>query len=71
MRLEIKLLSPHRNTIGAIFYEILLNNIGGSETFENRQEAFYNKLKELHGATTDKIPVMVQRSNLLRSVAMH
>ena len=69
---EIKLLSQHRNTIGAIFFEILLHNIGGSETFENRQANFYAQLMEPHrAADDDRISVMVQRSNLLRSVCIN
>lgn len=69
---QIKLLSPHRNTMAAIFYEILLHNIGGSEKFENKQEFFFDQLVDYHKASPygrKEVIVQVQRSNLLDSVS--
>lgn len=68
---EIRLLSPQRNTMGAIFYEILLQNIGGSETFEKKREFFFDQLLEYHKVShPGEILLTINRSNLLDSVSI-
>ena len=67
---EIKLHSPQRNTMGAMFYEIMLHNIGGSETFEKKQKFFFDQLLEYHKVSPQReILLTVERSNLLDSVS--
>ena len=70
---EIKLHSPQRNAMGAIFNEILLQNIGGSEIFEKKQQFFFDQLLAHHDVSPhdrEQILVRVQRSNLVDSVSI-
>ena len=70
---EIKLHSPQRNTMGAIFNEILLQSIGGSEIFEKKQQFFFDQLLAHHDTSPhdrEQILVRVQRSNLVDSVSI-
>lgn len=41
---KIELLSKDRNVIAATFTHFLLKNIGGSETFKDKQDFFYHEV---------------------------
>ena len=65
------MLSKHRNTVGAIFHKIMLLNIGGSETFEKKQEYFFDQVIEYHKISLQQeVLIKVERSSLLQSVSI-
>lgn len=43
---KIELSSKDRNVIAATFTHFLLKNIGGSETFKDKQDFFYHEVKD-------------------------
>ena len=66
----IELISSERNIIVAVFTHFLLNKIGGSETFQDKQEFFYLEVRRYHQKThhiPDRIHIKVDREILLES----
>ncbi|OTF77090.1 ubiquitin protein ligase-like protein, partial [Euroglyphus maynei] len=66
----IELVSPHRNIIVAIFTHFLLNRIGGSESFRDKQDFFYSEVRRHHqknNYTPGRIYLKISRENLLES----
>ncbi|KAK2161321.1 hypothetical protein NP493_1590g00048 [Ridgeia piscesae] len=64
----VSLATKDRNIIAACFTNFLLSNIGGSETFKDKQEFFYHKIRQFHSKRChDKLPVKVSRWNLLET----
>lgn len=66
---KIELSSPNRNLIAATFTHFLIKNIGGSETFKDKQDFFYHEVRKFHGANCfhEKISLKVQREKILES----
>lgn len=66
---EVELISPDRNIIAATFTQFLLKNIGGSETFKDKQDFFYHEVRKFHQKHFhDKLVLKISRENLLESV---
>ncbi|UXI16511.1 transcription factor [Sarcoptes scabiei] len=66
----IELISPQRNMIVAIFTHFLLNRIGGSETFRDKQDFFYSEVRKFHhknNFTPGKIHLKISRDSLLET----
>ncbi|KAI0220593.1 Apoptosis-resistant E3 ubiquitin protein ligase 1 [Lamellibrachia satsuma] len=64
----VVLATKDRNIIAACFTNFLLNNIGGSETFKDKQEFFYHKIRQLHSKRChDRLVIKVSRWNLLET----
>uniref|UniRef100_T1IIH2 HECT-type E3 ubiquitin transferase n=1 Tax=Strigamia maritima TaxID=126957 RepID=T1IIH2_STRMM len=65
---KVELMTPERNVIAATFTQFLLKNIGGSETFKDKQEFFYHEVRNVHKKRYhDKLPIKIQRDKLLES----
>lgn len=65
----IELISHYRDIIAATFTLFLLKNIGGSETFADKQDFFYHEVRKHHQKYYhEKLSVKVQRSKLLETV---
>ncbi|KFM69498.1 hypothetical protein X975_06284, partial [Stegodyphus mimosarum] len=65
---EVELISPDRNIIAATFTQFLLKNIGGSETFKDKQDFFYHEVRKYHQKHFhDKLPLKVSREYILES----
>ncbi|XP_062549284.1 apoptosis-resistant E3 ubiquitin protein ligase 1 isoform X2 [Armigeres subalbatus] len=65
---KIELASKERNVIAATFTHFLLKNIGGSETFKDKQDFFYHEVRKFHSNYYhEKISVKVQRDKILES----
>jgi hypothetical protein len=66
---KIELSSPNRNLIAATFTHFLIKNIGGSETFKDKQDFFYHEVRKFHGSNCfhEKISLKVQREKILES----
>lgn len=64
----VSLATKDRNIIAACFTNFLLKNIGGSETFKDKQEFFYHKIRQFHSKRChDRLTVKVSRWNLLET----
>lgn len=67
----IELLSADRNIIVAVFTRFLLNRIGGSETFRDKQDFFYSEVRRYHlkqnHSSSGRIHLKINRENLLDS----
>ncbi|KAH9426645.1 Apoptosis-resistant E3 ubiquitin protein ligase 1 [Dermatophagoides pteronyssinus] len=66
----IELITPQRNIIVAIFTYFLLNRIGGSESFRDKQDFFYSEVRRHHQKTNylpGRIHLKISRENLLDS----
>ncbi|XP_076173733.1 apoptosis-resistant E3 ubiquitin protein ligase 1 isoform X2 [Ptiloglossa arizonensis] len=64
----VELISPYRDVIAAAFTLFLLKNIGGSETFVDKQDFFYHEVRKHHQKHYhEKLSMKVQRDNLLES----
>lgn len=65
---KIKIASKDRNIIAATFIHFLLENIGGSDTFKDKQHFFYSELRKYHSNCNHKpIPLHLNRDKLLNS----
>lgn len=64
----VSLASKDRNVIAATFTQFMLKNIGGSETFKDKQDHFYHEVRKFHGKRLhDKIQITVSRDKLLET----
>ncbi|XP_030855144.1 apoptosis-resistant E3 ubiquitin protein ligase 1 isoform X1 [Strongylocentrotus purpuratus] len=63
----IKLASKHRDIMAATFTKFLLMNIGGSETFQDKQKCFYSEVIKHHNRKLSVISLVIDRHNLLES----
>ncbi|XP_014274256.1 apoptosis-resistant E3 ubiquitin protein ligase 1 isoform X1 [Halyomorpha halys] len=65
---KVELMSRERNVIAATFTHFLLKNIGGSETFKDKQEFFYHEVRRFHHKHFhEKLSMKVNREKLLES----
>lgn len=65
---RIELSSKDRNLIAATFTHFLIKNIGGSETFKDKQDFFYHEVRKHHSNSYhEKIAVKVQRERILET----
>ncbi|CAG9797240.1 unnamed protein product [Chironomus riparius] len=66
---KIELSSKDRNLIAATFTHFLIKNIGGSESFKDKQDFFYHEVRKFHGSNCfhEKISLKVQREKILES----
>ncbi|XP_030382842.1 apoptosis-resistant E3 ubiquitin protein ligase 1 isoform X4 [Scaptodrosophila lebanonensis] len=65
---RIELASRDRNIIAATFTHFLLKNIGGSETFKDKQDFFYHEVRKFHASYYhEKMTLKVQREKILES----
>ncbi|XP_055683198.1 apoptosis-resistant E3 ubiquitin protein ligase 1 isoform X1 [Lutzomyia longipalpis] len=65
---KIELASRDRNVIAATFTHFLLKNIGGSETFKDKQDFFYHEVRKFHSHYYhEKLALKVQRDKILES----
>ncbi|XP_068151337.1 apoptosis-resistant E3 ubiquitin protein ligase 1 isoform X2 [Drosophila tropicalis] len=65
---RIELASKDRNIIAATFTHFLLKNIGGSETFKDKQDFFYHEVRKFHSSYYhEKMTLKVQRDKILES----
>ncbi|KAF4518827.1 hypothetical protein B566_EDAN008156 [Ephemera danica] len=65
---KVELVTKDRNVIAATFTHFLLKNIGGSETFKDKQDFFYHEVRKYHQKHYhDKLPMKVNRDKLLES----
>lgn len=65
---QVELISKQRNVIAATFTQFLLKNIGGSETFKDKQDFFYHEIRKLHQKHFhDKLSLKISREKLLDS----
>ncbi|XP_071079014.1 apoptosis-resistant E3 ubiquitin protein ligase 1-like [Haliotis cracherodii] len=64
----IVLVAKDRNIIAATFTNYLLKNIGGSETFLDKQTFFNHEVRQLHNKRVHAcLPIKIDRSRLLHS----
>ncbi|KAI1295618.1 Apoptosis-resistant E3 ubiquitin protein ligase 1 [Halotydeus destructor] len=64
----VELNTDERGVIVATFTQFLLKNIGGSETFKDKQDFFYHEIRKLHQKHFhDRTLIKVQRDRLLES----
>lgn len=65
---KIELSSKDRNLIAATFTHFLIKNIGGSETFKDKQDFFYHEVRKFHSNYYhEKLALKVQREKILES----
>lgn len=65
---KIELASKDRNIIAATFTHFLLKNIGGSETFKDKQDFFYHEVRKFHSNYYhEKLSLKVSREKILES----
>ncbi|XP_050303094.1 apoptosis-resistant E3 ubiquitin protein ligase 1 isoform X2 [Anthonomus grandis grandis] len=65
---KIELISKERNVIAATFAQFLLKNMGGSETFKDKQDFFYHEVRKYHQKHYhEKLAMEVRRDKLLES----
>lgn len=65
---KIELASKDRNIIAATFTHFLLKNIGGSETFKDKQDFFYHEVRKFHASYYhEKMALKVHREKILES----
>lgn len=65
---KIELASKERNIIAATFTHFLLKNIGGSETFKDKQEFFYHEVRKFHSHFYhEKLCLKVYRDRIMES----
>ncbi|GFR29011.1 apoptosis-resistant E3 ubiquitin protein ligase 1 [Trichonephila clavata] len=65
---EVELISVDRNIIAATFTQFLLKNIGGSETFKDKQDFFQHEVRKYHQKHFhDKIFLKIVRETLLET----
>jgi apoptosis-resistant E3 ubiquitin protein ligase 1 len=60
--------SKDRGLIAATFTHFLIKNIGGSETFKDKQDFFYHEVRKFHtNCYHEKLSLKVQREKILES----
>lgn len=65
---RIEIASKDRNIIAATFTHFLLKNIGGSETFKDKQDFFYHEVRKYHSNFYhEKLALKVNREKILES----
>lgn len=65
---RIELASNDRNVIAATFTHFLLKNIGGSESFQDKQDFFYHEVRKFHANYYhEKLSLKVHRDRILES----
>ncbi|XP_049826095.1 apoptosis-resistant E3 ubiquitin protein ligase 1 isoform X3 [Aethina tumida] len=65
---KIELVSKERNVIAATFAQFLLKNMGGSETFKDKQDFFHHEVRKYHQKHYhEKLSMKVNREKLLES----
>ncbi|KAJ8964885.1 hypothetical protein NQ314_004549, partial [Rhamnusium bicolor] len=65
---KVELVSKERNVIAATFAQFLLKNMGGSETFKDKQDFFYHEVRKFHQKHYhEKLSMKVNREKLLES----
>lgn len=65
---KIELSSRDRNLIAATFTHFLIKNIGGSETFKDKQDFFYHEVRKFHSNSFhEKLALKVQREKILET----
>ncbi|XP_074038051.1 apoptosis-resistant E3 ubiquitin protein ligase 1 isoform X1 [Leptinotarsa decemlineata] len=65
---KIELVSRERNVVAATFAQFLLKNMGGSETFKDKQDFFYHEVRKYHQKHYhEKLSMKVNREKLLDS----
>ncbi|CAB0031725.1 unnamed protein product [Trichogramma brassicae] len=65
----VELISHYRDIIAATFTLFLLKNIGGSETFADKQDFFYHEVRKHHQKHYhEKLSMKVQRDRLLETL---
>lgn len=65
---KIEIASKDRNIIAATFTHFLLKNIGGSETFKDKQDFFYHEVRKYHSNFYhEKLLLKVNREQILES----
>ncbi|XP_049833521.1 apoptosis-resistant E3 ubiquitin protein ligase 1 isoform X2 [Schistocerca gregaria] len=65
---KVELAAKDRNVIAATFTHFLLKNIGGSETFKDKQDFFYHEVRKYHQKHYhEKLPMKICREKLLES----
>ncbi|XP_026463622.1 apoptosis-resistant E3 ubiquitin protein ligase 1 [Ctenocephalides felis] len=65
---RVLLSSRDRDVIAATFTHFLLKNIGGSETFKDKQDFFYHEVRKAHSRHHhEKLALRVSRTRLLHS----
>ncbi|KAK7493478.1 hypothetical protein BaRGS_00015378 [Batillaria attramentaria] len=63
---QLVLASKDRNTIAATFFCFLLQRIGGSETFHDKQTFFNHEVRQLHARRAHTpMPIKIDRSRFL------
>ena len=64
----VSLACKERNVIAATFTQFMLKNIGGSETFKDKQDHFYHQVRRHHYKNHhDRLTITVSRDKLLTS----
>ncbi|ESO94312.1 hypothetical protein LOTGIDRAFT_215855 [Lottia gigantea] len=64
----IVIAAKDRNVIAATFTSFLLKNIGGSETFLDKQTFFHHEVRQIHSRKAHScLPIKIDRSKLLLS----
>lgn len=64
----VTLATKDRDVIAATFAQFMLKNIGGSETFKDKQDHFYHEVRKFHSKRPhDRMPIYVNREKLLES----
>ncbi|XP_064623307.1 apoptosis-resistant E3 ubiquitin protein ligase 1-like isoform X2 [Lineus longissimus] len=67
-QLPIDLASKDTTLIAATYASFLLKNIGGSETFRDKQDFFYHEVRSLHSKRQhERTTITINRMNLLES----
>lgn len=64
---KIELASKERNVIAATFTHFLLKNIGGSETFKDKQDFFYHEVRLVRSNRTQQDTRQPHGSSFLHS----
>ncbi|XP_045619348.1 apoptosis-resistant E3 ubiquitin protein ligase 1 isoform X1 [Procambarus clarkii] len=64
----VSLAGKDRNVIAATFTQFMLKNIGGSETFKDKQDHFYHEVRKFHSKRMhERIQITVSRERLLET----
>ena len=65
---RVELASNYQNVIAATFNYFLLKNIGGSETFKDKQDFFYHEIRKLHHKHHhERIALKIYRDKIVES----
>ncbi|ELT91789.1 hypothetical protein CAPTEDRAFT_203657, partial [Capitella teleta] len=64
----VEIASKDRDVIASVFTIFLLKNIGGSETFKDKQDFFYHEVRQLHSKRIhERLPLKINRQELFKS----